>query len=297
MVAVVRIIVNRYSAKGVKVWKEVKKSIEECGMEYDFVMTGEEHAGELAKEAREEGVERIFVVGGDGTINEVVNGLEAKGIVLGIIPAGRGNDFAKMLGIKSVEDGISSMSGGHTRTVDVGFANDRYFVNNLGIGAAARAVRICNGLRKITGRPGYLVGALAALFECRPFDVEVESRDFRFSGEALGIAVGNGRFHGGFFALTPGAEIDDGLLDVCVIRKIGRVKGVLSIPSAIKGTHTFLKEAETFRTNWLRIRSRTAFSVHSDGELAEGRLNELEVKVLNKRLQVCVGTEMIGREQ
>lgn len=287
----VRIIVNRYSGKGLKVWKEVKKRIEDWGIEYDFVMTGEGHSGELAKKAREEGVEKIFVVGGDGTINEVVNGVEAKGVVIGVIPAGRGNDFAKMLGIRSVEDGIRSMKGGHTRWVDVGFANGRYFVNNMGIGAAAGAVRICDGLRKITGRPGYLVGALAALFECRAFDVEVEGRDFRFSGEALGIAVGNGRFHGGFFALTPGAEIDDVLLDVCVIRKIGRLKGILSIPRAIKGTHTFLKEAETFRTDCLRIRSKTGFSVHFDGELAEGRLNELEVKVLNKQLEFCVATK------
>ncbi|UCF42545.1 MAG: diacylglycerol kinase family lipid kinase [Planctomycetota bacterium] len=290
----VRVIVNPYRAKGLKAWKEVKKRIDECGIECDFVMTGEQAAGELAKKAREEGVERIFVVGGDGTINEVVNGVDAKGIVLGIIPAGRGNDFAKMLGIESVEDGISSLSGGHTKSVDVGLANDRYFVNNLGVGAVARAVGICNRLRKITGRPGYLVGALSALFECRPFDVEVESRDFRFSGEALGIAVGNGRFHGGLFALTPEAEIDDGLLDVCVIGKIGRVKGVLSIPRAIRGTHTFLKEAETFRTDCLRIHSETAFSVHFDGELAAGRLNKLEVKVLNKQLEVCVAAKMIS---
>ncbi len=287
----VRIIVNRYSERGVKVWEEVKRRIEEAGIEYDFVMTGEEDSGELAKRAREEGAERIFVVGGDGTINEAVNGVEAKGVVLGVIPAGKGNDFAKMLGITSVEDGVSAISCGHTKRVDVGVANERYFVNNMGIGAAARGVRICNGSRKITGRPGYLVGALAALFECRAFEVEVEARGFRFSGEVLGIAVGNGRFHGGFFALTPGAEIDDGLLDVCVIGKIGRVKGVLSIPRAIRGTHTFLKEAVTFRTDWLRMRSGTAFSVHFDGELAQGRLNELEVKVLRKQLQFFVAKE------
>ena len=287
----VRIIVNKYSARGVKVWKEVEKRIEGWGLEYDFVMTGEGHAGELAKEARQEGVERIFVVGGDGTINEVVNGVEAKGVVIGVISAGRGNDFAKMLGIRSVEDGIRSLKGGHRRLVDVGFANGRYFVNNLGIGAAAGAVRICDGLKKITGRPGYLAGALAGLFECRAFEVEVDGRDFRFSGEVLGIVVGNGRYHGGFFALTPGAEIDDGLLDVCVIGKIGRVKGVLNIPRAIRGTHAFLKEAEVFRTDWLSIRSETAFSVHFDGELAEGRSNQLEVKVLNKRLQFCGATK------
>jgi YegS/Rv2252/BmrU family lipid kinase len=288
---VVRIIVNRHSGKGRRVWKDVKKKIEDCGIEYDFVMTGEKAAGELAEEALEEGAEKIFVVGGDGTINQVVNGLELKEIVLGIIPAGSGNDFAKMLGVRSVEDGISSMSGGHEKSVDVGLAGGRYFINNLGIGVDANAVRIYNRLRRITGRGGYLVGGLLALFGFRAFGVEVESRDFRFSGEVLGITVGNGRSHGGFFSLTPEAEIDDGLLDVCVIRKMGRLKRFFNVCKVFKGRHVFFREVEMFRTDCFSIHSRESFSVHLDGELAEECLNRLEVKVLNKRLRFCLPTK------
>lgn len=284
----VKIIINPYSANGLAVWRETKKRIEDCGIEYDFVIAGEKRPGDLARQAREEGRKRVFIVGGDGTINEVINGLGLKEIVLGIIPAGCGNDFAKMLGIKSVEDGISSMLGGDRKLVDVGFANTRYFVNNLGIGVNAHAVRIYNRLRKITGRGGYVVPGLLALFGFRAFDVEVESGDFSFRGEVLGISAGNGSSQGGVFCFTPGARIDDGLLDVCVIKKMGRIKRVFSVRKGIKGRHIFLKEAEIFRTDFFSIHSKTPFSVHLDGELGERSLNKLDVKVLSRRLQFCV---------
>lgn len=284
----VKIIINPYSAKGLAVWRETKKRIDDCGIEYDFVIAGEKRPGDLARQAREEGLKRVFIVGGDGTINEVINGLGLKGIVLGIIPAGCGNDFAKMLGIKSVEDGISSMLGGDRKLVDVGFANNRYFVNNLGIGVNAHAVRIYNRLRKITGRGGYVVPGLLALFGFRAFDVEVESRDFTFRGEVLGISAGNGSSQGGVFCFTPGARIDDGLLDVCVIKKMGRIKRVFSVGKGIKGRDIFIKEAEIFRTDFFSIHSKAPFSVHLDGELGERPLNKLEVKVLSGQLQFCV---------
>ncbi|MHC4365645.1 MAG: diacylglycerol/lipid kinase family protein [Planctomycetota bacterium] len=287
----VKIIINPYSAKGLAVWPATKKRIDDCGVEYDFAIAGEKRPGDLARQAREEGAEKVFVVGGDGTINEVINGLGLKGIALGIIPAGCGNDFAKMLGVKSVEDGISSMLGGDRKSVDVGFANNRYFINNLGIGVNAHAVRIYNRLRKITGRGGYVVPGLLALLGFRAFGVEVESRDLRFSGKVLGISAGNGSSQGGVFCFTPGALIDDGLLDVCVIRKMGRIKRLFSVCKAVKGRHIFLKEAEIFRTDVFSIHSNTPFCVNLDGELGERPLNKLEVKVLSRQLQFCVPTK------
>ncbi len=287
----VKIIINPYSAKGLKVWKDIKERIEDSGIKYDFVIAGQKRAAYLAKKAQEEGIREIFIVGGDGTINEVINALDFKDVVLGIIPAGCGNDFAKMIGVKSVEDGLASMLGGYKKSVDVGFANDRYFLNNLGIGVDARVVDIHNRLKKIRSRPGYLVPVLLAFFEFTPFFVIIESGDFRFSGQVLGVTVGNGRFHGGLFSLTPEARIDDGFLDICVIKKIDRLKRVLNIGKAIKGTHIFLKETEIFRTASFSIFSESPFSVHFDGELAGRPMNKLKVKVLNKQLQFSLPAE------
>ena len=284
----IKIIINPSSTKGLKLWKDVKKRLEESHIKYDSVITWQGHTAHAAKKAQEEGFKKIFIVGGDGTINEVINGLDLEDIILGIIPAGCGNDFAKMLGIKSIEDGISSILSGYIKLVDVGFVNNRYFINSLGVGLDARIVYIADRLRNIKNRVKYLVSALTTLLNFPAFNVKIESKDYKFSGHVLGISVGNGKFHGGLFSLTPRAQIDDGLLDICVIKKISMLKRFFNVQKAIRGTHIFLKETQIFTADSFSIHSKTPFHIHVDGEFVNCPLNKLEVKVLNKQLQFCL---------
>jgi len=303
---VVKIIINPFSGKGSRIWEEIKKKIEALGIEYDFVITTKEkEATYLAKKIQEQGFKNIFIVGGDGSINEVINGLNFKDISLGVIPAGCGNDFAKMIGIKNINDGISSILSGYKKLVDVGFANDNYFINNLGIGLDAYVVYIQKRFKNIKGkftplerklyrsssfltRFSYLTPTLKALFNFLPFSAEIESGDFKFSGQVLSISIGNGRCHGGIFMLTPYAQIDDGLLDICVIKKTNRLKRFFNLYKAIKGTHLSLKEVEIFRARDFSISSQEPFFIHFDGEFFAHPINKLEVKVLNKQLQFSV---------
>jgi len=285
---VIKIIINPFSTKGLKLWKDVKKRLEESHIKYDSVITWQGHTARVAKKAQEEGFKKIFIVGGDGTINEAINGLDLEDIILGIIPAGCGNDFAKMLGIKSIEDGISSILSGYRKLVDVGFVNNRYFINSLGVGLDARIAYIADRLGNIKNRVKYLVSALTTLLNFPAFNVKIESKDYKFSGHVLGISVGNGRFHGGLFSLTPRAQIDDGLLDICVIKEISRLKRFLNVQKAIRGTHIFLKETQIFTADSFSIYSKTPFHIHVDGEFVNCPLNKLEVKVLNKQLQFCL---------
>lgn len=284
----IKIIINPFSTKGLKLWKDVKKRLEESHIKYDSVITWQGHTARVAKKAQEEGFKKIFIVGGDGTINEAINGLDLEDIILGIIPAGCGNDFAKMLGIKSIEDGISSILSGYIKLVDVGFVNNRYFINNLGVGLDARIVYIADRLKNIKNRVKYLVSALTTLLNFPAFNVKIESKDYKFSGHVLGISVGNGKFHGGLFSLTPRARIDDGLLDICVIKKISMLKRFFNVQKAIRGTHIFLKETQMFTADSFSIYSKTPFHIHVDGEFVNCPLNKLEVKVLNKQLQFCL---------
>ena len=284
----IKIIINPSSAKGLKLWKDVKKRLEESHIKYDSVITWQGHTTHVAKKAQEEGFKKIFIVGGDGTINEAINGLDLEDIILGIIPAGCGNDFAKMLGIKSIEDGISSILSGYIKLVDVGFVNNRYFINNLGVGLDARIVYIADRLGNIKNRVKYLVSALTTLLNFPAFNVKIESKDYKFSGHVLGISVGNGKFHGGLFSLTPRAQIDDGLLDICVIKEISRLKRFFNVQKAIRGTHIFLKETQIFTADSFSIYSKTPFHIHVDGEFVNRPLNKLEVKILNKQLQFCL---------
>jgi len=292
----VKIIVNPQSGKGLKSWRHIKKRIERSGVDCDFaVTTRRKEATYLAQEAQQQGHKNIFIVGGDGTINEVVNGLYMEDVTLGVIPAGCGNDFAKMLGIKNIKDGISPILSGYKKSVDVGCMNDIYFINNLGIGLDAYVVYIKERLKKPKGRftpldNKYLTGftylfpVLKAILNFSPFQVEIESGDFKFSGQVLGISIGNGRFHGGLFPLTPQARIDDGLLDLCVIKKVNRLKAFFSLSKAVKGRHLSLREVQTHRAERFSIYSEEPFFVHSDGELSDYPLNRIEVGVLKRKL-------------
>lgn len=285
----IRIIVNPSSAKTSNLWKSIKRKIEELRIECDFVFTKKKKdATFLARESQEGGFKEIFIVGGDGTINEVINGLNLGGLSLGIIPTGCGNDFAKMLGIYSIEEGISSLRSSCRRLVDIGSVNGRYFINNLGIGIDAKVVYLQSKLRGIKNNLRYLISALEVLVTSQSFSLEIESDDFKFSGEVLGVSIGNGRFHGGIFALTPYARIDDGLLDICIIKKTARIRRFLNLNKVIKGRHLSLEEVQAFRAKNLSIYSQRPFLVHTDGELFEEPLNRLEINILDRDLQFYV---------
>ena len=281
----VKIIINPHSSRALKFWKHIEQRMAYSRIEYDPVITWQRNVAHVAKKAQQDGVQKIFLVGGDGTINEAVNNLGLQNFVFGIIPAGSGNDFAKMLGIKTIDDGISSMLSGCRKSVDVGLVNDRYFVNNLGIGLNANIVHIAQKLRWTGSNIRYFASALVALLNLRLFNVEIESPDYSFSGPVLGITIANGRSQGGLFTLTPQAGIDDGRLDICVIKKLSVLKGLLNIRKALANTHIFLKEADTFTTDSLSICSDVPFPFHLDGELPDHPENKLNVRVLHKQLQ------------
>jgi len=284
----VKIIVNPVAGKGrsLILWKRIEKKIKDLGIDYSYVITKEkEEATYLTREAQKEGFKKIFIVGGDGTINEVINGVYLKDVFLGIIPTGSGNDFAKMLGIKSIEDGLASLSSPYKKLVDLGDIENRYFINNLGIGFDARVACIQKREKKIRNKFSYLTSTLKILFNFSAFEIEIVSGDFNFTGKVLSISIGNGQFHGGLFRLTPQARIDDGLLDVCIIKNINKIKRFINIPRVIRGTHIFLKEVENFKTEKIFLRAPESLSVHLDGESLNYSTKEIEVKVLNKQLE------------
>jgi diacylglycerol kinase (ATP) len=202
-----------------------------------------------------------------------------------VVPIGCGNDFAKMLGIRTIEDGIKAVAGGRRISVDVGVAADRYFINNVGIGLEAHVVYRKSKLKGNRGQTTYLGPALKTIFTFSCFEAELESRDFTFKGKVSGISIGNGQCHGGIFRLTPNAIIDDGLLDVCIIKETTRIRRLTNVWKVIKGTHASLKEVVTFQTDSLVIRTQEPVRAHTDGELFDKPLTHLAVKVLPKKLQ------------
>lgn len=255
----------------------------------DFDMDVTQRPGEatyLSREASRNNFEIIMAVGGDGTVNEVVNGMMESSSVLGVIPLGLGNDFAKAIGIPSkLEEACQVLFNGAAKEIDVGRINNRYFVNGLGIGFDAQ---VALESRKISWFFSlnwiYLYAALRILFRYKAPLVKININNTILDKKVLLIAIGNGKSSGGQFLLTPEAELDDGLMDVCIIDDVRRLKLLIHLPKALKGTHTRLPYVTTLKTNRLTIHSSSSLLAHVDGEILESR--NYQIEILPKRLRV-----------
>ena len=251
------------------------------------------HGAELAARAAREGVERVVVVGGDGTVHEVANGLLSQGsdAVLGVVPIGSGNDFAKLVGVyrHSPVRAVARIVSARPRRFDVGRVLDEYFVNSMGFGFGPAVVRTRNAMPGLKGFLSYLVPILRTFWSFRPPLFEVRSAEFSETGYMMMVEVCNGTTAGGDYRFAPGADPADGRLDACLVRKVSLPRFLMAVPRVIRGTHATMPEVALFQTRQLTIRSREApLLLHLDGELREPDVHECTVRVEPARLNVLV---------
>ena len=287
----VKIIVNPVAGGGrtKALWQDIERQIKKLGIDYSFIFTqGVGDATELAKTAVREGLKKIFVVGGDGTLNEVINGIELNQTTVGIIPTGSGNDLSKMIGINGIADALASLKYQGRRRIDLGRAGGRLFVNNLGVGLDAFVAATQKKFKILKGNLSFLFSALKVLCDFRASQVEITADGYRFCDKIMSVSIGNGRFHGGCFKLTPEAIIDDGLLDACIIKELNKMKSLLNIPKAIKGTHGCLKEVKFFKAKKIFLYSQKPLFVHLDGEVLPEPVKEIEIEILPSSLEVFI---------
>jgi diacylglycerol kinase (ATP) len=244
----------------------------------------------IAARAAESGSERIIVLGGDGTLHEAANGLLRARVAdrppIGILPAGTGNDYAKMAGTagRGVAEAVRSLQGGRVRRFDVGEAWGEYFLNSVGIGFDAEVAREINRSKRGSGLPAYLAAVVRVMARFDAFEATVEADDRSFTDRLLLLEVGIGPCVGGGFRLTPFAQPDDGLLDICAVERLS-IFGILTrLPLVMLGRHTGLRQVRSFRTTRLAVESaRGPLHAQFDGEIREvsGRMEiRLEPRLL-----------------
>jgi lipid kinase YegS len=230
MSRVSRIILNGKRAANDEVRAAVG-ALRDRGHEIDVRVTWEGgDAARLAREALRDGIDRLVVGGGDGTINEVLNGLfeesTAPAIELGFLPLGTANDFARGCGIPlQLLDALTLALEGETTAIDVGQANDRFFLNvaSGGIGAEITATTPPD-LKRIIGGGAYLVMGMIAAHKLEPYQGQLVGPDGTEEGAVIVLAVGNGRQAGGGVPVTSHAKLDDGLLDLFFVRDFPAVE-------------------------------------------------------------------------
>lgn len=270
----------------------VAESFKRKGAAFDLELTtGPQQAAEIARRSLAD-FDVIVAVGGDGTVNELLPAMSFSGRPLGIIPAGSGNDLIKSLGIpKDLEKAVSVVLAGRTRVVDVGRINGRYFANGVGIGFDAAVNRASYEIdHSRRGLRLYLCALARTLGRFDPVPAIITMNGETIGGELFLLTVGNGTTVCGGFRLTPHARVDDGLLDVTLVRPLSVPKLLWHLPKVFRGTIDRARRyARLERTTQLRVESSVTLPVHVDGEIFEAGSGPLHIEVVPKALTVICG--------
>ncbi len=304
-----RIIANPAAGhgKGQRQIPYIERELARLGLDFGLVRTERPgHAIQLACQAALEGAAVVVAAGGDGTVNEVLNGLmEAHKTsrnrpALGVLCAGRGNDFAPAPGIpQGLAAGCRVLKDDQRRTVDIGrfqggrFPQGRYFANTVGIGFDAIATIEAAKLPRWGGFFSFLVAILRTIFlYYKGPTVKIEHDGGTLTTPTLLVSVMNGRRLGGGFWMAPEARIDDGLFDVVVGRQVSRRRMLSLIPHFMKGTQGTQPEISTMRTSRLTVTSlEGTLPAQGDGEIICVDGNRLDIELLPQQIEVVCGKE------
>lgn len=245
-----------------------------------------EHGAELALRAVEVG-EVPVVVSGDGLLGAVGGAMAGSEAPLGLIPAGRGNDLARALGIPTEpEAAVAALLSGRSRPIDVGEANGRRFLGIASIGFDSECNRLANETHWLHGNTVYAYSMPRTLIGWRParFTIAVGGERKRIGGYL--VAVANNSVYGGGMWIAPEAKIDDGQFDVVSIGEIGRLRFLWGLRDVLKGTHLGRDEVGVFRAARLELDASRPFPVYADGD----HLTDLPVtlRVLPRCLPILV---------
>lgn len=238
-----------------------------------------QHLVELARRAHEEKPDLIVSAGGDGTHHYVLNGLFGSETPLGLLPIGRGNDFALGVGMPGdVRAAAAALLDGRVREVDLARVGPAVYGCVAGVGFDSIVNRYANErVRWLSGTLAYIWSLLYCLKDYRPEPLEMTADERSFSGEVVFALVGNNCSYGGGIRLAPHAKLDDGLLDVCIIPSMGRLEFLRWIPRAYRGEHLRHPRIKYFQARKITLRTTSRMELFGDGEFLQALPATIEV--------------------
>jgi diacylglycerol kinase (ATP) len=271
------LIVNIGSRRGRQEAARARRLLQAAGvsLQASYGLRHPDRLPETVRAALDSGCTLIILGGGDGSVSAVVAELAGRDAVLGLLPLGTANDFARGLGIPDdLEAACATIGRGVPATVDLGLAGDYRYVNVVTMGLGAEVVKTMSArLKRLIGPVAYPVATLRALWRYRPFEAtltfpEGDHQPARY-GRLLQIAVGNGRFYGGGAVVAPGARVDDGMLDVYAI-ELRSWRALAGVAWSLKsGKHVRRDDVPYWRTHKVCITTQPRLPVDVDGEFVD----------------------------
>ncbi len=283
-------IVNPNAGKKISeaVIKIIRKEFPE-NIYYQFVIwKNKDHFDEISSLLKTEGYTDAIAVGGDGTVNQVAATIYGSNIRLGIVPVGSGNGLARSLGLSmDIEEVIKQIVEGRSKTIDVGMVNKQLFFCTSGIGFDAH-IAWQFGLAKKRGLSTYVKITIAQLLKYKAQDYSLEMNGQNLNRKAFLITVANAGQYGNDFYIAPQAKMNDGLLDVVILKPFNVFQLPLIFIKILLKKANKSKSIESYRTDKLKIIRSNSESIHFDGE---PQMNDkvLEYSIKANSLNVIVG--------
>lgn len=274
------LIVNPYAGGGRagRALPDVVRALSERGLEHAVHTTRSlEHAQELARSAAAAGAgggagagagNLAVAFGGDGLVGAVAGALSGTDGVLGVLPGGRGNDFARVLGIPlEPVPATEVLASGTIKELDLGQAGPRTFIGIASCGFDSEANRIANATRIVRGNLVYAYGAIKALWAWKParFEVRLDGGEVRRE-RGYTVAAANSGAYGGGMMLAPDASLEDGLLDVVIVGEAPKLRFLRLLPTVFKGEHVRQPNITVVRAREVEVSADRAFTMYADGD-------------------------------
>lgn len=275
-----------------KISSDINKIFKNSPEEYSIYITKNKNDATIYTRnicESQEGNLRFYACGGDGTLNEVINGIIGyENASISVIPYGTGNDFVKnfqsQIGFYDINKQIKSK----LQEVDLLNVNGQYSINLCNIGFDAKVAENMIKFKKIpliSGQGAYTLSVFYSLINkmCTNLEIEIDDCEI-INGDFLLCVIANGKSYGGGYLGAPLAEIDDGLIDLCIVRKISRLKLVNLMKLYKEGRHLESEELKDYiiykKCNSIKIKSKENFTICLDGEITTS--NNLNVSLKNK---------------
>ena len=263
------LVVNPAAAGGraLRVLPEVRGELERLQADHRVIETRSlAHAIDEARAASEAG-EVVAGLGGDGLIGRLAGALRGAATPLAVLPGGRGNDFARALGVPQTPREAARVAvEGDERLVDVAEVNGAPYLGIASLGFDSEVQEVANRTKLVRGQLVYLYATLRALAGWRHagFQVEVDGRHQALTGYS--VAVANSGLFGGGMRLVPHASLDDGLLDVFTSARASKLRFLRDLPKVFKGTHVDGPSVSFTTGREVKVRADRPFTVYADGD-------------------------------
>lgn len=240
-----------------------------AGWQVDMTPTQEQGDGtRIAQAAAKQGYHVVIAAGGDGTINEVINGLVGTQTALAALPIGTMNVWVRELGLPlQPRAAAETLLYARVRPIDLGRAGQRYFLLMAGVGFDAAVVnQVRSHEKRLLGPFAYVLRALevASSFQGARVRLTIDGRKLR--RRMILMVIGNSQLYGGVIKITARASIDDGLLDLCIIKGNSLLSAPMRVFSIISGRHMLDPEIEYHRARTIKIESNQRLPVQVDGD-------------------------------